>query len=184
MPKRPGRKRKVDAPRRSDGRVAEWRQHRDEGPTPEMVAKREAQLGMAGSVALKENAGRVIGLMLEKGQLDDRVDREAARRRFDAGEKLFRVNARWQRLLMLPRRPQAASMAPSDGSVDNHDDPDEYRNAKRDYERFRAALASRGWEVQRATLLAVNEEAGWRLDLVIEGLDAVAEILEKPRKAA
>lgn len=139
--------------------------------TPELMAHRIALVGGDGKSA---NAGWTIGILYERGLLADRFDRDAADRRKDAGERLVRIMARYERVLCLPRRPKAANMARTDGSVDNEDDGDEYRLAMRDYRRCRDALSARGWQVQAATLRAAKDEDGWRPDLVAEGLDAIA----------
>lgn len=185
---RRGRKRKMNVQRYPSGEIVKAQQQsrqprEDFGPTDELVAHRAVLVG-AGN-ALHSDAGWTIGALFLLGKLDDRHDRDAATRRRDAGERLCKIMARYERQLCLPRRPQAASMARTDGGVDNADDGDEYRLAMRDYQRCRDALAARGWQVQAATLKAAKDESGWRIDLVIEGLDAISEATgRKSQKAA
>lgn len=180
-----GRKRKFAA-RYPSGEIVKAQQtprpRDDVGPTDELVAHRAIVVG-AGN-ALDPDAGWEIGKLYLLGLLDDRRDRGAAIRRRDAGERLCKIMARYERQLCLPRPPKAADMARTDGSVDNEDNGEEYRLAMRDYQRCRSALATRGWQVQAATLRAAKEERGWRVDHVIEGLDAISEVTGRKSQEA
>lgn len=172
---RMGRPPRTGVQRYPSGEIIKSQQQRrepDAGATDELMAHRALVVG-AGN-ALDPDAGWEIGKLYLLGLLADRHDRDAAARRRDAGERLCKIMARYERQLCLPRRPKAADMARTDGSVDNADDSDEYRLAMRDYQRCRDALAARGWQVQAATFRAVRDEPGWRVDQVIEGLDAIA----------
>lgn len=180
-----GRPRKFAA-RHPGGKIVRAEQERkprdDVGPTDELKAHRAVIVG-AGN-ALHSDAGWTIGALFLLGKLDDHRDRDAAMRRRDAGERLCKIMARYERQLCLPRRPKAADMARTDGSVDNADNGDEYRLAMRDYQRCRDALAARGWHVQSATLRAAKDECGWRVDQVVEGLDAIVEATGRKAKRA
>lgn len=182
---RRGRKRKDGVQRHACGKIVQPKARKVgdvSEATPELMAHRVRLVGGDGR---SPDAGWTIGVLFERGLLGDKHDREAAQKRRDAGERLCKVMARYERLLMLPRPPRAAAMAPSDASYDNEDDTREYHLAHRDYERYRAALATRGWQVQAATLRCAKDESGWRVDQVIEGLDAINEEIErKSQKAA
>lgn len=176
----PGRRRKIDAPRKPSGKI---RDALPAGPTPELLAMR-AELVGAGD-ALHQDAAWWIGRLHLTGKLHDGGPAEAAAElsaaRRDAAERFRRLCEEYGRLLLAPREPGAIDPNRQHGRSLRDTERYELR-LHAEYDASFAALHDAG----RAVLVAVgracrDEEAP--LLLVKRGLDALAAAHQAIKRA-